>query len=88
MRLVILPLVRPAMFAGFIILFAGFIRALSTVVLLYSQGSEVLSIVLFDYYLGGKLGAACALSAILVAIIVPLLALARRLGGFGVSEMK
>jgi iron(III) transport system permease protein len=88
LRLIILPLLGPAMFAGFIILFAGFIRALSTVVLLYSQGSEVLSAILFDYYLNGKLGAACAVSTFLVVIIVPLLALARRLGGFGVREIK
>ncbi|MBI2988450.1 MAG: iron ABC transporter permease [Deltaproteobacteria bacterium] len=66
---IILPLMRPALLSGFIILFSLFIRQLSTVVLLYSEGSELLSITLFSYFQNGELGPACAVSVVVLLIV-------------------
>ncbi len=82
-RRVVLPLVRPALLAGAVILFVTFSRALSSVVLLTGPGTEVLSVVLFKYFNSGRLEVVCALAMVMLAINLGGLAVARRLGFFG-----
>lgn len=46
MRLIILPLLRPAIIAAWIMLFVIFIRELGATILLYAQGTETISVAL------------------------------------------
>lgn len=46
MRLVLLPLLRPAVIAAWIMLFVIFIRELGATILLYAQGTETISVAL------------------------------------------
>ena len=48
-----LPLLKPGLVAGYILLFVTFIRELSCSILLYSSGSEVLSVTMFDLWHDG-----------------------------------
>ena len=48
-----LPLLKPGLVAGFILLFVTFVRELSCSILLYSSGSEVLSVTMFDLWHDG-----------------------------------
>jgi iron(III) transport system permease protein len=48
-----LPLLKPGLMAGYILLFVTFIRELSCSILLYSSGSEVMSVTMFDLWRDG-----------------------------------
>ena len=48
-----LPLLKPGLVAGFILLFVTFMRELSCSILLYSSGSEVMSVTMFDLWHDG-----------------------------------
>jgi len=82
-RRILLPLLRPAMAAGIIILFVTFARSLSSIVFLAGPGTPMLSVVLFKYFSTSNLEIVCALAMIMLAINVTGLVLARRLGFFG-----
>jgi len=79
-RRVLLPLARPALLAGALILFVTFSRALSSVVLLSGPGTELLSVVLFKYFNAGRVEAVCALAMLMLVINLVGLAIARRTG--------
>jgi iron(III) transport system permease protein len=87
-RRVVLPLAKPALLAGSVLLFVNFSRALSSVVLLSGPGTELLSVVMFKYFNGGRVEAVCALAVIMLGINVSGLALARRLGFFGAEASR
>jgi iron(III) transport system permease protein len=46
MRLVLLPLLRPALISAWLMLFVIFIRELGATILLYAQGTETISVAL------------------------------------------
>jgi len=48
-----LPLLKPGLVAGFILMFVTFMRELSCSILLYSSGSEVFSVTMFDLWRDG-----------------------------------
>jgi ABC-type Fe3+ transport system permease subunit len=70
----------PVFLAGTLILFVTFIRALGPVVLLYGHGTELLSVAIFLYWQRGEPGTVCALSLVLMVIILLALGVARLLG--------
>ncbi|HZD39408.1 MAG TPA: iron ABC transporter permease [Terriglobales bacterium] len=55
-RNVIVPLMLPALFAGWIYIFLITIRELSIAILLYSPGSEVISVVIWELWDNGAVG--------------------------------
>jgi iron(III) transport system permease protein len=81
---IVLPLLRPAMAAGVLILFVNFSRAVSTTLLFAQHGTELLAVILFRYSQSGtRLGIVSALAVVLAIINVMAMLLARRLGAFG-----
>jgi len=68
--MVIIPLIRPALIGGWLLLFVSMLRELGTSVLLYSFGQEVPAVVLFDLLDSGNMGAMSAYANILIAISV------------------
>jgi len=86
-RRVLLPLVLPGLLAGWVYVFVVSIRELSSSILLYSPGNEVLSVVIWEQYENGRFPELAALGVLMVAALVVLVVLAHRLArraGFGV----
>jgi iron(III) transport system permease protein len=61
-RNIIVPLMMPALFAGWIYIFLVTIRELSVALLLYSPGSEVISVVIWELWENGAVGTLSAYS--------------------------
>ena len=78
-RRILIPLTRPGIMAGWIILATIFIREFSTTLFLYSPGSEPLGPLLYFLYLDGMRGRVGALGVVISVICVILIAFAQRL---------
>jgi iron(III) transport system permease protein len=55
-RKIIIPLMMPALFAGWIYIFLITVRELAVALLLYSPGSEVISVVMWELWTNGAVG--------------------------------
>jgi iron(III) transport system permease protein len=84
LRRVLLPLAAPGLLAGWLLIVTVSLRELSSSLLLYSPGNEVLSVRIWLLYQGGQLPELAALGVVLVLGLTLLTALAfacwRRLG--------
>lgn len=86
-RRVNLPLLMPGLIAGWIYIVLVSFRELSSSILLYSPGNEVLSIVIWERWENGQFTQLAALGMVMVATLVVLVVLASRLGArIGVKE--
>ncbi|WP_459799955.1 ABC transporter permease [Herbidospora sp. RD11066] len=79
-RRVLLPLLAPGLLAGWIYILVVSFRELSSSILLYSPGSEVLSILIFQQYENGQFTVLAALGVVMVLTLVVLVAIAYKLG--------
>jgi iron(III) transport system permease protein len=69
LRRVVVPLMKPALTVGWILLFVEFIRSLSLSILLYSNDSVVMPVVIYDLYETGAYPALAAFSVLQTALI-------------------
>ncbi len=72
-RKIVVPLMMPSLFAGWIYIFLLSIRELTVALLLYSPGSQVISVTIFEMWDFGKTG---ELSAFSVSVSILLVAMA------------
>ncbi len=79
-RRVLLPLLMPGLLAGWIYIFVVSFRELSSSILLYSSGNEVLSILIWEQFENGKFTTLSALGVVMVAILMLLVSVAYKLG--------
>lgn len=70
MRRILLVLAWPAFAVGWILTFFGIMRELSASILLYSAGSEVMSVSLLRLWLGGKQEQVAVIGMIMIALVV------------------
>jgi len=82
-RRITLPLLRPGVLAGWILLFVSCLRELSASVLLYTPKQVVLSVALFDLWQSGDIGYLAALSVLMIAVALAALGGLRWLGAGG-----
>lgn len=75
------PLLMPSLTAAFLTTVILAFREISAAIFLYSQGTEVVSIAIFDLWSNGQYPAIAALGCVLVALLFALVALVQRLGG-------
>jgi iron(III) transport system permease protein len=75
------PLLMPSLLAAFLTTVIIAFREISAAIFLYSQGTEVVSIAIFDLWSNGQYPEIAALGCVLVALLLVLVALVRRLGG-------
>ncbi|HEX3465328.1 MAG TPA: iron ABC transporter permease [Candidatus Elarobacter sp.] len=75
------PLLMPSLLAGFLTTVIIAFREISAAIFLYSQGSEVVSIAIFDLWSNGQYPVIAALGCVLVALLLALVMLVQRLGG-------
>jgi iron(III) transport system permease protein len=86
-RRVVLPLLVPGLIAGWIYILTVSVRELSSSILLYSPGNEVLAIRIWEQYQNGQFTELAALGVVMVAALVSLVAIAYKLGAkIGVKE--
>jgi iron(III) transport system permease protein len=79
-RRVLLPLIAPALLAGWVYIFVVSFRELSSSILLYTPGNEVLSISIWELYTNARFGELSALGVIMVLILAVLVAVAYKVG--------
>lgn len=79
-RRVILPLLAPGFVAGWIYVITHSFRELSTSIMLYRSGTEVIAIVLFELWDGGQYPQLSALGMVLIGILVTISLIARMIG--------
>jgi iron(III) transport system permease protein len=86
-RRIILPLLKPGLVAGWIYVMIVSIRELSSSILLYSPGTEVVSIVIWELWENGQYVELSALGVMLILALFVLVLVAQWLGKkFGVKE--
>ncbi|MFU8872715.1 ABC transporter permease [Micromonospora sp. SL4-19] len=79
-RRVLLPLLMPGLLAGWIYIFVVSFRELSSSILLYSSGNEVLSILIWEQFENGKFTVLAALGVVMIAVLMVLVSIAYKLG--------
>ncbi|QWZ10155.1 iron ABC transporter permease [Nocardioides panacis] len=79
-RRVLLPLLMPGLLAGWIYIFVVSFRELSSSILLYSSGNELLSILIWEQFENGKFTTLAALGVFMVVILMVLVSIAYKLG--------
>jgi iron(III) transport system permease protein len=86
-RRIILPLLKPGLLAGFIYVTVVSVRELSSSILLYSPGSEVVSIMIWELWQNGQYVELSALGVMLILVLLCLVMLAQLLARqFGIAE--
>lgn len=79
-RKVTLPLLMPGLVAGWIYIVMVSVRELSSSILLYSPGSEVLSIVIWEQWENGQFTELAALGVLMILMLVVLVSVGAKLG--------
>ncbi len=80
-RRILFPLMIPGLLAGFIYIVVVSIRELSSSLLLYSPGNEVLAIVIWQFNEKGELTTVSAMGVVLVLTLLVFVSIAYKLGG-------
>jgi iron(III) transport system permease protein len=86
-RRVVLPLLKPGLLAGWLYVLIVSIRELSSSILLYSPGNEVVSIMIWELWQNGQYVELSALGVMLIVALF-LLVLAAQIAGrrFGIAQ--
>jgi iron(III) transport system permease protein len=74
-RRIVLPLLVPGLLSGWIFVVIAVLRELSSSLLLYSPGNEVLSVVIWGQWIDGFFGALAATGIVMILILVGLVLL-------------
>jgi iron(III) transport system permease protein len=86
-RRIVLPLLKPGLLAGWIYIVIVSIRELSSSILLYSPGSEVVSIVIWELWQNGQYVELSALGVMLIVVLFIFVMFAQFFGKkFGIAE--
>jgi iron(III) transport system permease protein len=84
---VVLPLLKPGLIAGWIYIAIVSLRELSSSILLYSPGTEVMSIMIWELWENGQYVELSALGVMLIVLLFVMVQLAQLAGSrFGVKE--
>ena len=80
-RRVVLPLMMPGVIAGWTYILIVSFRELSSSILLYSPGREVVAVTMFQQYNNGEFTAAAALGIFMIVILTVLILIGQKVGG-------
>jgi iron(III) transport system permease protein len=80
LRRIVLPLIRPGLIAGWLYVAILSLRELGSSVLLYSPGTEVVAVVLWELWENGQHGELSALGVLFVGALVALVVVAQAIG--------
>ena len=86
---VLVPLIMPGLFVGWVYVLTLSFKVLSLPVLLGSAGNEMVPVLIFDLYEGGQYTRLNALGVVVIAIVTLMTLLARRISKrFGIEEVR
>jgi iron(III) transport system permease protein len=86
-RRIVLPLLKPGLVAGWIYIMIVSIRELSSSILLYSPGTEVVSVVIWELWENGQYVELSALGVLFILMLFVLVMLAQYVGRkFGIKD--
>jgi iron(III) transport system permease protein len=80
-RDILLPLVRPGLLAGWLLMFVSMIRELSSSIFLFVPGTETAAVALLGLWQEARFSYVAVLSLALILISVVVVAVVRRLSG-------
>ena len=80
-RSIVLPLLTPALFSCYALLFIHFLKEYVTAVFLYAPGSEVIGTTMLQFWKNGDNGPVTALATVQILITVVFVAMARKILG-------
>lgn len=87
-RRILFPLILPGLLAGWVYVVTVSLRELSSSLLLYSPGNEVLSITIWELWANGRFPALAAVGVVMILLLLVIIGLARRLTGrFGMGAI-
>src|SRR5205085_5967717 len=78
---VLVPLLRPALLSGFVLLFISFLKEYSSALFLVARGSEVIGTTMIELWRQGNSGPVAALATIQLVITFVVLIVSQRLFG-------
>jgi iron(III) transport system permease protein len=81
MRKIVIPLLKPALTVGWILLFVEFIRSLSLSILLYTPESVVMPVVTYEFYETGAYPALAAFSVLQTLLMFVAIYAAKKIAG-------
>lgn len=84
-RSILLPLLRPALFASFILMFVEILNDYDPALFLVKPGTEVIGTTMLSSFIQGMVGPVAALAMVQVAVTVVVLAVGARLFKIGVA---
>jgi len=76
-RRIVAPLLKPAVFGAYVLLFLSFIKEYASAVFLYAPGSEIIGATMLSFWANGDSGPVAALSVIQLAITAVFVLIAR-----------
>jgi iron(III) transport system permease protein len=77
-RLIIFPLMKPALFSAYVLLFLSFLKEYAAAVFLFAPGAEIIGTTMLSFWTNGSTGPVAALSVIQLAITALFVTVARR----------
>jgi len=78
---ILVPLLRPALISGFVLLFISFLKEYSSAIFLFARGSEVIGTTMIELWRQGNSGPVAALATIQLGITFVVLVVSQRLFG-------
>jgi iron(III) transport system permease protein len=85
---IVLPLLKPGLIAGWIYIVIVSIRELASSILLYSPGTEVVSVMIWELWQNGQYVELSALGVMMILVLLGFVVLAQMIGRrFGVAEV-
>ena len=86
-RRIVLPLLKPGLIAGWIYIVIVSIRELASSILLYSPGTEVVSVEIWEMWQNGQYVELSALGVMMILVLLGFVALAQFLSRrFGIAQ--
>ena len=79
-RRITLPLVAPMLMSVFLLIFAGTLRDIGTVVLIATPGTQTMALLMFDFAVSGQLESAAVIGVIVALVCVTVTVLSLRIG--------
>ncbi|MFC4349581.1 ABC transporter permease [Kordiimonas lipolytica] len=80
-RKIILPLLRPALFGAYVLLFLSFLKEYASAAFLFAPGSEILGTTMLQFWVNGDSGPVAALAVIQIILTITFVVFARKLLG-------
>jgi len=80
-RKITIPLLKPGIIAGWILLFISFFRELNISILLYTPGNETIAVAMFDMWESGEFRHLSAVAIVIIVIAISMLLIVRKWSG-------